>query len=38
LSFDVDYIDKLEFEKAYDLCDEISKTIFGLTKHLNTKN
>lgn len=37
LAFDVEYLSKDEFDKTYDLCDEISKTIFGLIKHLNNK-
>lgn len=37
LALDISYIDKSEFEKLYAICDEISKTIFGLIKHLENK-
>nr|WP_299337893.1 four helix bundle protein [Allomuricauda sp.] len=38
LAMDVDYIDKNAFKRIYDVCDEISKTIYGLIKHLEQKN
>lgn len=38
LAFDINYLCKDEFEKIYCLCDEISKTIHGLIKHLETKS
>ena len=38
LAFDLEYLNKEEFENTYNLCEEISKTIFGLIKHLNSKN
>ncbi|MEK6152746.1 four helix bundle protein [Flavobacteriaceae bacterium 3-367] len=38
LSMDISYITKKEFEELFDLCEEISKTIFGLIKHLKTKS
>ncbi len=37
LAMDVEYISKVEFEKAYGICEEISKTIHGLIKHLENK-
>ena len=38
LALDVGYIDKIEFEGAYMICEAISKTIHGLIKHLEKKN
>jgi four helix bundle protein len=38
LAYDIEYLSKKEFENIYVLCDEISKTIFGLIKHLNSKS
>ena len=38
LALDVEYLNEEEFKGAYDLCDEISRTIFGLIKHLSNKN
>lgn len=38
LAIDVEYINKVEFEKAYGICEEISKTIHGLIKYLESKN
>ncbi|WP_222982844.1 four helix bundle protein [Flagellimonas meishanensis] len=37
LAMDIEYVEKDEFEKTYRLCDEISKTIYGLIKHLELK-
>ncbi|SNY95135.1 four helix bundle protein [Flagellimonas pacifica] len=37
LALDINYLDKVEFEKVYGICDEISKTIYGLIKHLENK-
>ncbi|MEX0314367.1 MAG: four helix bundle protein [Allomuricauda sp.] len=37
LALDVNYIDKEQFEEVYGICDEISKTIHGLLKHLENK-
>ncbi|MEM9078271.1 MAG: four helix bundle protein [Bacteroidota bacterium] len=37
LAMDVNYIDKAVFKKVYNLCDEISKTVFGLIKYLERK-
>lgn len=37
LALDVSYIDKEAFERTYSLCDEISKTLYGLIKHLKNK-
>ncbi len=37
LAFDIKYLSEDEFDNTYNLCDEISKTIFGLIKHLNNK-
>ncbi len=37
LALDVDYVEVDEFEEVYGICDEISKTIHGLIKHLESK-
>ena len=37
LAMDVDYIDEVVFAKVYSLCEEISKTVYGLIKHLENK-
>ena len=37
LSLDVAYLTNKEFNELYNLCEEISKTIFGLIKHLENK-
>lgn len=37
LALDIEYLSEKDFDKAYSLCDEISRTIFGLIKHLNAK-
>ncbi|MEP4946872.1 MAG: four helix bundle protein [Flavobacteriaceae bacterium] len=37
LVLDVNYITKNIFDKTYGVCDEISKTIYGLIKHLESK-
>ncbi len=37
LALDVNYITKNIFDKTYGVCAEISKTIYGLIKHLETK-
>ncbi len=37
LAMDVEYVNYTEFEKAYGICEEISKTIYGLIKHLENK-
>ncbi|MFD2100299.1 four helix bundle protein [Flagellimonas iocasae] len=37
LALDTDYIRKELFDKVYQLCDEISKTLHGLIKHLENK-
>ncbi|MGB5434432.1 MAG: four helix bundle protein [Maribacter sp.] len=34
LAYDIQYASELEFKILYSLCDEISKTLFGLIKHL----
>lgn len=34
LAKDIGYINKAEFQEIYELCDEVSRTIFGLIKHL----
>ncbi len=36
LALDVEYVDKVEFDKT-SLCEEISKTVYGLTKYLKSK-
>lgn len=38
LSLDVAYLTNKEFNELYNLCEEISKTIFGLIKHLENKS
>ena len=38
LALDIEYISKVEFEKIFSICDEISKTLHGLIKHLNNKS
>jgi four helix bundle protein len=39
LALDINYINDAQFQELYDLCDEVSKTIYGLIKHLkNTDN
>ena len=38
LALDIDYISNKEFEDSFLICDEISKTIHGLIKHLENKN
>nr|WP_297915354.1 four helix bundle protein [uncultured Allomuricauda sp.] len=38
LALDVGYVSKIEFEKTYVICEAISKTIYGLIKHLEEKN
>ncbi|WP_350289408.1 four helix bundle protein [uncultured Croceitalea sp.] len=38
LAFDIAYITKMEFEKVFLNCDEISKTVYGLIKHLTKKS
>ena len=37
LAMDIDYVEKQEFERTYKLCDDISKTIYGLIRHLEQK-
>lgn len=37
LALDISYIGMELFDKVYQLCDEISKTLHGLTKHLENK-
>lgn len=37
LALDVNYIDKEQFDSVYGICDEVSKTIYGLIKHLESK-
>ena len=37
LALDIDYITSAEFETSFFLCDEISKTVYGLIKHLEKK-
>lgn len=37
LALDVDYITQEEFDVLFSLCEEISKTIYGLIKHLEKK-
>lgn len=37
LALDIVYIDKEEFDKVFSICEEISKTIYGLIKHLEKK-
>ncbi|WP_298793049.1 four helix bundle protein [uncultured Allomuricauda sp.] len=37
LAMDVEYVNNAEFEKVYGICEEISKTIYGLIKHLESK-
>lgn len=37
LAMDVEYINKVEFEKVYGICEEISKTVHGLIKHIKNK-
>ncbi|MGB5499696.1 MAG: four helix bundle protein [Maribacter sp.] len=34
LAFDIQYVSELVFKTLYAICDEISKTLFGLIKHL----
>ena len=34
LALDIGYVSKLEFEQVFSICDEISKTIYGLIQHL----
>ena len=34
LALDILYITEAEFQNVFSICDEISKTIFGLIKHL----
>ena len=38
LALDIDYLSKEEFKEMYHLCDEISRTLHGLIKHLENKN
>nr|WP_297786452.1 four helix bundle protein [uncultured Allomuricauda sp.] len=38
LTMDIEYVDDEVFRKLYALCDEISKTLHGLIKHLENKN
>ena len=35
LAMDVNFLTQDEFEKVFELIDEVSKSIFGLMKHLN---
>ena len=37
LAMDIGYLDEDSFKKVYEICDEISKTIYGLIKHLERK-
>ncbi len=37
LALDIEYITESEFSDSFAICDEISKTIFGLIKHLEKK-
>lgn len=34
LAYDIQYISQEEFDKIFVICEEISKTIYGLIKHL----
>ncbi|SHH07103.1 four helix bundle protein [Flagellimonas flava] len=38
LAIDANYITAKDFEKTYAICEEISKTIYGLIQHLKNKN
>lgn len=38
LAYDIEYINKKEFDGLFALSDEISKTIFGLIKHIKSRN
>jgi four helix bundle protein len=38
LALDVDYLDMEMFKDIYAICDDISKTVHGLIKHLEQKN
>lgn len=38
LALDVNYLKKDDFESVYGVCDDISKTIYGLIKHLENKD
>jgi len=34
LALDIGYLDQAEFDLLFSICEEISKTIYGLIKHL----
>jgi four helix bundle protein len=38
LAYDIDYLNKEEFDIIFSLCEEISKTLYGLIKHLEKQN
>ena len=37
IAIDIDYIKKDTFKVLYEHCDEISRTVYGLIKHLENK-